>query len=177
MRHVIILGMALVLAGAGTVKAADVSKSSGSTDLDFILEAARGGMSEVELGKLAAQQAQSDEVKRFGQKMADEHGRGVDELKSIAQNRNITFPSSLTSEAKGLESRLSKLHGPAFDRAYMKAMLSDHRKDIHAFKHESTTGRDAEVKAWATRALPMLEDHLKAAQAANASVTPAGSAH
>jgi putative membrane protein len=168
------VGVALSFAvAAGLAAAADVVKSSGSADVNFIVDAAQGAMAEVELGQLASQQAQNDEVKKFGQKMVTEHGRGVEDLKTIAKNRGITLPSDLSSEAKSLKTRLTKLHGAAFDRAYMRAMLSDHRKDIQQFKKESTAGRDGEVKKWATMALPMLEEHLKSAQAANTSVVAA----
>jgi len=50
-------------------------------------------------------------------------------------------------------------------------MVSDHKKDIAEFRHESTAGKDLDVKAWAAKALPMLEDHLKNAQTANTLIT------
>ena len=60
-----------------------------------------------------------------------------------------------------VKDRLSKLSGPEFDRAYMTAMLSDHRKDVNEFKMESTSGKDPDVKAFASKTLPTLEDHLR----------------
>jgi putative membrane protein len=165
-------GMALALAVSafGQEKSSSVPRSSGSADVNFIVAAAQGGMAEVELGKLAAQQAQSSEVKQFGQRMADDHGRGGDELKSLAQSKGIKLPADLDAKDKALQTRLSKLQGSAFDRAYMRAMVSDHKKDIAEFRHESTAGKDSDVKSGAAKTLPMLEDHLKNAETANAAV-------
>ena len=144
------------------------------SDQTFVEKAARGGMAEVELGKLAADKASSDQVKKFGQRMADDHGKANDELKSLAQTKNITLPTNIGAKEKALKDRLSKMSGDAFDRAYMQAMVADHRKDVNEFRAESNTGKDPEVKAWASKTLPNLEDHLKMAQDANRAVGTSG---
>jgi putative membrane protein len=149
----------------GQDKTSSAKASAGAKpDQTFVVQAAKGGMAEVELGKLAAEKAASDEVKKFGQRMADDHAKALDELKSLAQSKNITLPTSIDAKDKALEGRLSKLSGPAFDRAYMQAMLADHRKDVGAFRRESRAGKDADVKTWASKTLPTLEDHLKMAE-------------
>lgn len=145
-----------------------------AADQKFIMEAAKGGMAEVELGKLAADKASSDQVKQFGQRMVTDHGKANDELKSIAGGKNITLPSDLDAKDKALRDRLSKLSGAQFDRAYMQAMVRDHRKDVNEFKRESTSGKDADVKAFASKTLPTLEEHLKLAQDANRAVGTTG---
>jgi putative membrane protein len=73
-----------------------------------------------------------------------------------------------------MQDRLSKLSGAAFDRAYMQAMLVDHRKDVNEFRMESKSGKDADVKGWAGKTLPTLEEHLKLAQDANRAVGTSG---
>ncbi len=141
-----------------------MARSSGSADIEFVLAASQGGMAEVEIGRLAAERARSEEVKRFAQRMVDDHSKGGDQLKSIAQRKSIALPSALTPKDQALRDRLARLNGDAFDRAYMRAMLSDHQKDVSEFRHESRDGRDPDVKAWATGILPTLEDHLKMAR-------------
>jgi putative membrane protein len=170
MRSVLFAGVALALATSAWAQSNTqhhVATRSGSPDLDFILEAAQGGMAEVELGKVATEQGTSDEVKRFGRRMVDDHSKGGEELKGIAEQRGITLPSALDSKDEAQVKRLSKLHGTSFDRAYIRDMVSDHKQDVAAFRRESTTGKDPEVKAWAAKMLPTLEDHLKEAQTAN----------
>lgn len=149
---------------------------SGKTmsDQTFVTKAAEGGMAEVELGKLAQQKGTTDEVKNFGQRMVTDHSKANDELKTIAQNKKITLPSDLDTHDKATRDRLAKLSGSAFDHAYMRTMLVDHRKDVNEFKHESSMGKDADIKAFASKTLPTLEDHLKQAQDANKAVGTSG---
>jgi len=149
----------------GSTKAVNDQKPS--ADQHFVTDAAVGGMAEVELGKLAADKAANADVKKFGQRMADDHGKANDELKSLAQSRQITLPSAIDAKHKATIDRLSKLSGEAFDRAYVEEMLKDHQKDVAAFRTESKSGKDPEVKAWAGKMLPTLEEHLKMVQDLN----------
>ena len=67
-------------------------------DTDFAVEAADGGMYEVELGKLAQSNAASADVKKFGQTMVDEHSKANEELKALATQKNITLPGALSDK-------------------------------------------------------------------------------
>jgi putative membrane protein len=161
-----ILGAAMILGlAAAPVLAADET---------WVMKVAKGGMAEVELGKLAAEKASSDAVKKFGQRMVDDHGKANDELKALAQKKNITLPTEIGAQEKALRDRLIKLSGPAFDQAYMRAMVSDHTKDINEFRMESKSGKDSEIKEWAAKTLPTLEEHLKMAREANPAVGTSG---
>ena len=149
------------------------SDSLARADRKFIEDAARGGMAEVQLGQLAAQKAQSSEVKQFGQKMVDDHGKANDQLKSIASSKNVTLPTDLDRAHKRDYDRLSKLSGAEFDREYMKHMVSDHKKDVSDFRKEAKSAKDTEVKNFASTTLPTLEQHLQMAQQADAAVRSA----
>lgn len=144
----------------------DMKSSNMNADEHFVMEAASGGMAEVALGKLAADKASSAKVKDFGQRMVTDHGKANDELKSLASSKNINLPNSMDAKHQATYDRLSKLSGAAFDRAYMADMLADHQKDVAAFRKEAQSGKDSEIKAWAAKTLPTLEEHLKLAQSA-----------
>src|SRR5215831_13363122 len=144
-------------------KSSAAAKSESTADHAFAREAAIGGMAEVELGNLAKQKASSADVKAFGDRMVTDHSKANDELKQWAASKSVTLPAEPDAKAKATEDRLSKLSGDAFDKAYMKDMVADHQKDVAAFKKESTSGKDADLKAWAGKTLPTLEDHLKMA--------------
>jgi putative membrane protein len=161
---VLALSVAPLLAQAGGSSA---STTGSNADHGFVTEAARGGMAEVELGQLASEKASNDEVKQFAQRMVQDHTKANNELKSLAQSKNINLPTDLDAKSKATKDRLSKLSGPAFDRAYMQDMVTDHRKDVSDFRKESQSGKDTEVKAWAARTLPTLEEHLKLAEDAS----------
>src|SRR6478672_8230657 len=156
-------------------KADKTTDHAATADHAFVTQAAKGGLAEVQLGQLAADKASSDEVKKFGQRMVTDHSKANDELKSLAQSKNVTLPTDLDPKDKATHDRLAKLSGAAFDRAYMQHMLADHRKDVNEFKKESTSGKDSDVKAWASKTLPTLEEHLKLAQDANKAVGTSGS--
>jgi len=136
-----------------------------SQDHDFIMDAAMGGMMEVELGRVAAQQGMSDAVKQFGQRMVDDHGKANSELMSLASSKGITLPTELDQKHRDQITKISAMSGADFDRAYVKDMVSDHRKDVSEFEKESTRGTDADLKAFASKTLPTLQEHLRMAEA------------
>ena len=146
-----------------------------AADQHFVTDVAMDGMAEVELGQLAQQKAESSDVKRFAQRMVDDHGKANDELKSLASSKNITLPTAIDAKHKATHDRLAKLSGAAFDRAYMQAMVTDHLNAVKAFRTHSTTSKDADIRAFAAKTLPTLEDHLKEAQSANKAVATSGS--
>jgi putative membrane protein len=175
----VVLGLALAPAFAGqqptTAQKADKVMAGGKLpDENFVIKAARGGMAEVELGKLAVDKAASDEVKKFGQRMVDDHSRANDELKTLAQNKHINLPTEIDTQEKALHDRLAKLTGASFDRAYMQAMVADHRQDVNEFRIEARSGKDADVKGWAAKTLPTLEEHLRLAESTNRAVGTTG---
>jgi putative membrane protein len=167
------LAMLMVVAlatasGAQQPPTRDTSSSpAASGDSAFATKAAQANMAEVELGKLAQQKAMRDEVKQFGQRMVDDHSKSLDELKSIAMKNDITLPTEIDAEHKTLSEKLSKMSGAAFDREYMQAMVDGHRKVAADFRKESQSGSNADIKAYAAKTLPTIEEHLKHAQTIN----------
>jgi putative membrane protein len=164
-KQAILAGALLMGLAAAPVLAADDA---------WMMKVAKGGMAEVELGKLASEKATTDAVKQFGQRMATDHSKANEELKTLAASKKVTLPSEISPEDKALRDRLTRLTGPAFDQAYMRAMVSDHVKDINEFKMEAKSGGDPDVKAWAAKTLPTLEEHLKMAREANGAVGTSG---
>jgi len=142
----------------------DASMRASSPDHMFVMEAAQGGMAEVALGRLAGEKASNDRVKQFGERMVADHSKANDELKALAQSKSINIPADLDAKHKATQDRLSKLSGAAFDRAYIQEMVADHKKDVGEFRKESQSGKDSDVKAWAAKTLPTLEEHSKMVQ-------------
>lgn len=145
---------------ANTSSAAALS----SDDRSFMNEAATGGMAEVELGRLGAEKGQSADVKKFGQRMVDDHSKANDELKQLAAKKGVTLPTDLTSEQKAEKDKLSKLSGAAFDKEFMSTMVSDHDKVVKAFQDKAKDAKDADLKAFVTKTLPTLEEHQRMAK-------------
>jgi putative membrane protein len=139
-------------------------------DSNFVMKAAQGGMAEVELGKLAKDHAASQDVKDFGQRMVDDHSKANDELKSIASKKGISLPTTLSAKDQATVNRLSKLNGKEFDQAYMKGMVADHKTDVAEFQREADHGMDPDLKAFAGKTVPTLQEHLKLAESTDAKV-------
>jgi putative membrane protein len=138
-----------------------------SSDQKFIMEAAMGGMAEVELGRLAAERGSSDGVKQFGQRMVDDHSRANSELMQLTTARGVNVPASLDTKHQALMTRMSQLSGAAFDRAYAKEMVKDHQKDVSLFQKQATRGADGDLRAFAAKTLPTLQEHLRMARELN----------
>ena len=130
-------------------------------DRKFLKDAAIGGMTEVQLGKLAQEKGSSDSVKQFGQKMIDDHTKANDELRQVAVSKSISIPDSLDSKHKSRVDKLSKLSGDEFDKAYLKDQLKDHEQDVKEFQEEAQGGTDPAVKNFAAKTLPTLQSHLQ----------------
>lgn len=130
-------------------------------DLAFMNDAAPGGMAEVELGRLAAKQAASKDVKAFAERMIADHSKAGEELKALAQQKKVMLPPDVLPKHKEAMAKLSKLSGAEFDKAYVKAMVEDHEKDVTAFEAEAKGATDSDVKAFAVKTLPTLNMHLQ----------------
>jgi putative membrane protein len=135
-----------------------------SADQSFAKEAASGGMAEVKLGQLAQANGSSDSVKQFGKRMVTDHSKANDQLKDAASRDNITTPGEIDKTDQATYDRLSKLSGAEFDKAYADEMVKDHKKDIASFKKEADSGMNPEIKQFASKTLPTLEEHLKMAE-------------
>ena len=136
---------------------------------DFMVKAADGGMEEVEMGKMANQKATNQRVKNFGQMMVDDHSKAGDELKSLAGQKNVTLPATVSNDhQKDMDDMNKKTKD--FDKSYMKMMVDDHQKDISEFEKASKNTKDADVKAWVDKTLPVLRKHLDSAKAINKSL-------
>lgn len=144
------------------------------SDRKFIEETARGGVAEVELGKLAAQKGSSAEVKQFGQRMVDDHSKANDKLQQLASRKGVNVPNEMDAASKREYDKLQKLSGAGFDQEYIKAMVQDHQKDVKDFQKEQKSAKDSDLKAFVTTTLPTLEEHLKLAQSDQAAVKSQG---
>jgi putative membrane protein len=145
-----------------------------SPDHAFVTEAAMGGMAEVDLGRLASSQASHEKIKAFGQRMVTDHGKANDELKALASSKRVSVPASIDAKHQAMHDRFAKLSGAAFDRAYVRDMVADHKKDVAAFEHESMSGKDTDVKAWAAKMLPTLREHLRMIEELEKEITNTG---
>ena len=136
-------------------------------DREFVVEAASGGLMEVELGKLAATNAASPEVKKFAAQMVSDHSAANEELKTLAASKNITIPAAPGEDHMKHINDLREKKGADFDKAYMSLMVDDHQEDVNKFEEEGNNGNDAEIKAFAAGKVATLKQHHEMAKTIN----------
>jgi putative membrane protein len=143
-----------------------IACSRGKDSATFASKAAQGGLAEVEMGRLAAQRAGDPEVKAFGERMVADHSKANAELKSVASKKGLQLPTDMNSEQKSEMDKLAKLSGAEFDKEYMSAMVDDHEEDVKEFETQAKDGNDADIKTFAGKTLPTLQQHLQMAKTA-----------
>lgn len=145
-----------------------------STDRKFMMDAAAGGMAEVEMSRLALEKATSADVKRYAQQMIDDHTRANEELMQVASQKGVTLPTGPNTRQMALMERMRNLSGAEFDRMYIKeAGINAHAKMEKLFMKESRSGRDADARAFAAKTLPAVQMHLRMAREMSAGMTGA----
>src|SRR6266581_1657892 len=137
---------------APTPPSGTVTVKLSQKDVSFIQKAAGGGQQEVENGKMAEKQGKSADVKRIGARMVADHTKANKELTGLANRKGVTF------DTRGV--RAQNIGAADFDRQYLKLLEMDHKNDIAEFQREAKSGDDRDVKAWAAKTLPTLQEHL-----------------
>jgi putative membrane protein len=140
--------------GVATAQESPAAKSSSlsAKDKTFMKKAARGGMMEVAMGKLAEQNAKSENVKSFGKRMVTDHSKANDELKSIAEKKGVKLPTKEPSLKW------------SSDKVYMDMMVKDHEKDLAEFQEEAKSASDPDVKKFAEDTAKVVQEHLDLAK-------------
>jgi putative membrane protein len=133
---------------------------------DFVQKAAMSDMYEVQAGKLAAEKGQSNSVKQFAQQMVDAHTKTTEELTGIVKSKNIKvdLPSALDSTHQKLIDDLNSASAQDFDKTYAKHQVDAHQQAVDLFKKYAAQGDDADVKQFAAKTLPTIEQHLDEAK-------------
>ncbi len=135
-----------------------------SNDLPFLREAAGVNLMEIRLGQLAQSKASNAAVKQFGQRMVNDHTRLEQDLSSIVSANGIALNPALTPAQNDNIARLQNFSGPQFDQAYMSLMIQGHQTDVAQFDTQSRNADSPQVRDFAARSLPVLQQHLSLAQ-------------
>lgn len=144
---------------------ADSKENTFNSDLVFVKKTAYGGMAEVEFGKLAEKKSSNSEIKSYGGKLVNDHNAVNNELKSIVSKKGIEFPNDMGEKHKEFYQSLESENDDAkFDRVFIQHMIHNHKGKIHSFNVEAKVSADKELRDFAKKTLPVLEDHLKTAE-------------
>jgi putative membrane protein len=133
-------------------------------DKAFVKKALEGNMAEVQMGQLALQKSNDDQVKQFAQRMVDDHGKMLDQLKPAAQAMGVKVPDGPSKGTMKNMDKMKGLSGDAFDQAYIKDMVKDHKKDSSEFKQEAQNTQNPQLKQLVTEASQTIDSHLQQIQ-------------
>ena len=139
----------------------DPNSPAAMMDKAFVRKALEGGMAEVQIGQLALQKSNNADVKQFAQKMVDDHTRLGEQMKPVAEQMNINAPEGLSSKDKATVAKLNKLSGDAFDKAYIKDMVKDHKQDEKDFKQEAMNTSNPALKEVVSQGAQVIGEHLQ----------------
>jgi putative membrane protein len=133
-------------------------------DRMFVTKALQGGLAEVQLGQLTLQKSDNQQVKEFARKMVDDHTRLGDQMKQVAQQLGVAIPDQPSKKDRQIMAKMQSLSGSAYDQAYIKDMVKDHKQDLNEFQAEASSGQDQAVKDAATQGSKVIAQHLQLAQ-------------
>lgn len=161
---------------AGGTSASTRSAQSGrlvAADRNFLMRAAGSGLAELEAARMAADKAQDEAVKRYAAMLVEQHEAANKELSTLAESKGLSLPTSAPAGKRRELNRLGREKGEDFDAAFVQTVgVREHRQDVRLFREASRNAKDPEVKAWAAKMLPTLEQHLSQAQALPAAKRP-----
>ncbi|CCD94297.1 conserved exported hypothetical protein [Bradyrhizobium sp. ORS 375] len=152
---------AVTLLVVGSAAAAPKGQSP-AKDQHFMTEAIQGDLSEVNMGKLAQQKGQSDQVKQFGQALQQDHGEHLQKAQQLASQNGMQAPSQPSKKQLAVYNKLEGLSGDRFDRAFAQAMVRDHQEDIKKYQKEASA--NSPLSDFAQQTVPVLQKHLDMAK-------------
>lgn len=141
------------------------AQTASNADKAFMRMAAEANMTEAHIGQMAESQGSGSQVKEFGQKLTHDHTDAYQQLDAVAAKTGSSIPKGIDIRKISAVEQLMKLKGAQFDHVFVQDEIRDHQKALAEFKREAQHGQDPDVKAYASKMIPVLEDHLHEAEA------------
>ena len=147
-------------------------KPFNSKDEGFLKDTAQRDLLIIKLGDYAAQHAESQTVKDLGKQVAEDHRQNRQQVLDLARDNKTDLHQNekLLPTQQEYYDIMVKKPGIAFDKDYTKWLVAQHTEEIKQFQLERDHADDVQVREYASKTLPTLEQHLKAARDAQAKV-------
>src|SRR5262245_28647441 len=142
----------------------DQTASLSQSEQDFMMEAARADLAEIDMAKMALQNSSTGDVKDFANMIVRDHTSALEDLTELMNDTNVPQPKSISVELQQDISRMRSLTGDEFDREFVNMIVSEHQKVIEMFRDQQSTAQNEDVKKYVEDTLPRLEMHLEKAQ-------------
>ncbi|NKJ46137.1 DUF305 domain-containing protein [Burkholderia sp. SG-MS1] len=164
------LGLSVASIGAVHAQASDAPASEapvGGTklspaDTQFVQDASTADATEIAASKIALKNSNDPHVRKFAQQMIADHTKLSHGMAALVSKKGFNTAPSADSALVG---KLQSLKGKAFDQAYVEQIgVEAHQRAVDLFERQSQSGTDAQLKAAAAKALPIIKHHLAMAQ-------------
>ncbi len=143
---------------AGSVSAALAATQP--TSQQFVTKAVESNLAEIKASQLALQKAENPDVRKFAQRMVDDHTKANEQIEALARQKNLKVPEDADVMHRASMKMLQAKSGSSFDTSYIEQMNKDHEKTIALFQEASSSDKvDPELKNLAAKTLPTLEEH------------------
>ena len=149
---------------ASAALAVTLAAASQSDERTFIKEAVQGNLTEVQLGELAVQRAETEPVRKFAETVRTDHQAALQRATNLAKSLKVEPPTEPATEARGIYEGLAQLSGSEFDAAFVSHMITLHEAAIATYSRSASSNNDA-VASMVAETLPKLKAHLATAQA------------
>ena len=160
--------------GASGAAPAAAMASVTREDRELMTELAHAHIAAIDAGKLALEKTQTERVRKFAQQMIDEHGMALRDLQQLAQSKTVRLPQESDLGHKALSTALRLLSGDTFDKQYLlRAGVNDHERTAELLQKTQKNAKDVELRSYASRQLPVVQEQLTMARQASDQKTSA----
>jgi len=131
---------------------------------DFMMKAAEGDLSEIEMARLALQRSDNKDVRDYANMIQSDHGSALEDLTDLMKDKNVSQPKTVPADVQKDIDVMNGLSGPEFDREFINQTVEEHEKEIGMYQDRAAIVQDTDVKNYAEDLLPKLQMHLEKAQ-------------
>jgi putative membrane protein len=143
---------------------ASPTDNKNAEDIEFLVEAMRSSLAEVDLGMLAAERAVDPRVREYGTKVAQDHRAHAGKIRQMLEPLDVTVPEEPSADAQLHRAALARLAGQEFDGAFVETMIATHTEAIEQYGAQTHANPDQALSDLASSSLPMLREHLRTAE-------------
>ena len=160
--------LTLPICGAGVILTCSLALAATATvskaDRDFLSSSATRDMTGAHAGQMAAIQASASEVKDFARMLVQDDSDAFGHLAEVAAKFGVQIPTGINSGRIPWLEGLVTLKGTRFDRQFARDEVTAETRALVAFRHEAKYGQNTDVKQYATKMIPVIQNDLKRAQ-------------
>jgi putative membrane protein len=163
----------LALAAGALIAVPALAQKMDNADQAALKQLAQANLAEIKAGQMGAQKATNPEVKKFAQKMADDHQIMLNDLKTLAKSKDVALPQDPNARDFVEMKKLEHVGGADFDKSYMDQMVKDHEKDLQSAQNIAAKAKDAQFKSAVQHAASKMQEHLSLAKTVQGKVSAA----